>query len=125
MQWTPGGVSDDVEDRRGGGGFRMGGIGGPHLGIGGVLLLGILSLVFHRNLFTLFSGDASNRSGISASDPGAPKTPASQDRAVQFVSFVLDDVQRSWEILLPQQAQRRYRHAKLVLFTDENRFRLR
>jgi predicted metalloprotease len=119
MQWTPGGVSDDVEDRRGGGGFRMGGIGGPHLGIGGVLLLGILSLVFHRNLFTLFSGDASDGSGISTSDPGAPKTPASQDPAVQFVSFVLDDVQRTWETLLPQQAQRPYRHAKLVLFTDE------
>ena len=118
MRWTPGGVSDDVEDRRGGGGFRMGGIGGPHLGIGGVLLLGILSLVFHRNLFTLFSGDVSDGSGISTSDPGAPNVPASQDPAVQFVSFVLDDVQRTWETLLPQQANRPYRHAKLVLFTD-------
>jgi predicted metalloprotease len=112
MQWTPGGVSGDVEDRRGGGGFRL---GGPHLGIGGVLLLGILSLVFHRNLFTLFSGDASDSSGTSTSDPN---TPASQDPAVQFVSFVLDDVQRTWETLLPQQASRPYRHAKLVLFTD-------
>lgn len=32
---------------------------------------------------------------------------------MQFVSFVLDDVQRTWEQIQPQ-----YRHAKLVLFRD-------
>ncbi len=40
MKWTPGGESQDVEDRRdegggGGGGFQFGGI---HIGIGGARL---------------------------------------------------------------------------------------
>jgi hypothetical protein len=61
MDWKPGGVSDDVEDRRdssggGGGGFSGMGFGAPHIGIGGMLLLLVLSLVFHRNLFTMFLG---------------------------------------------------------------------
>jgi len=37
---------------------------------------------------------------------------------VQFVSFVLDDTQKTWEQVLPQQAGTPYRHAKLVLFRD-------
>jgi predicted metalloprotease len=118
MEWTPGGVSNDVEDRRGdsgGGGFSGGGFGAPHLGIGGILLLLILSLVFHRNLFTLFSGDASPDRRATTSDPASN---AAQDTQVQFVSFVLDDVQGTWQNLLPAQANRQYRHAKLVLFRE-------
>jgi hypothetical protein len=41
------------------------------------------------------------------------------DEKVQFVSFVLDDVQRTWENLLPAQTGKPYHHAKLVLFRDE------
>ena len=56
MQWTPGGTSDDIEDRRdegggGGGGPVFGGFG-PHLGIGGTLVLLVLSFVFKQNLLT-------------------------------------------------------------------------
>src|SRR5262249_51993389 len=47
-----------------------------------------------------------------------PARSASQDREVQFVSFVLDDAQHTWERLLPQTGVR-YRHAKLVLYRDE------
>jgi hypothetical protein len=41
-----------------------------------------------------------------------------QNTEVQFVSFVLDDVQNTWQNLLPAQADKQYRHAKLVLFRD-------
>jgi predicted metalloprotease len=121
MDWKPGGVSDDVEDRRneggggGGGGFSGMGFGAPHLGIGGMLLLLVLSLVFHRNLFTLFLGDP------GTDRPTASYAPASggdQSTQVQFVSFVLDDTQSTWQNLLPDQAGKQYRHAKLVLFRD-------
>jgi predicted metalloprotease len=116
MDWTPGGVSNDIEDRRessGGGGFS--GFGLPHLGIGGILLLGVLSLVFHRNLFLLFMGGSpSDRSAATS----APPTSGTESTEVQFVSFVLDDVQNTWQNLLPAQAGRQYRHAKLVLFRD-------
>jgi predicted metalloprotease len=37
------------------------------------------------------------------------------------VSFVLDDVQHTWEKLLPEQAHVPYRHAKLVLFRNSIR----
>ena len=46
-------VSGDVEDRRGQGGFRM---GGPQLGLGGTLLLLLLSIIFGRNFLSFFSG---------------------------------------------------------------------
>ncbi|HLX42125.1 MAG TPA: neutral zinc metallopeptidase [Bryobacteraceae bacterium] len=120
MDWKPGGVSDDVEDRRGdGGGGGFGGYG-PHLGIGGTIVVLILSLLFHRNLFTLFSGGG----GIDTASPDASTEPArartadANDKQVQFVSFVLDDVQHTWETLLPAQSSKNYRHAKLVLFRD-------
>src|SRR4051812_1310100 len=114
MEWTPGGVSGDIEDRRdeggGGGGMGFGGFGAPHLGIGGTILLLILSVVFRQNLFTLFSGaPAEQRAPVAESD--RTRAPGEQ-REVQFVSFVLDDVQNTWDKLLPQQANTPYRHAK-------------
>lgn len=118
MRWTPGGVSSDIEDRRdedsGGGGFGFGGFGGFHLGLGGTLLLLILSIVFRHNFFALFSGAPTAPTAVRSSGPST----AGEDREVQFVSFVLDDVQKTWENLLPDQARVPYRHAKLVLFRD-------
>jgi len=119
MDWKPGGVSDDVEDRRddgGGGGF--GGYG-PHLGIGGTIVILVLSLLFHRNLFTLFSGGGVDTARPEATtEPSRVRTADASDKQVQFVSFVLDDVQHTWETLLPAQTSTTYRHAKLVLFRD-------
>ncbi|HEX4595299.1 MAG TPA: neutral zinc metallopeptidase [Bryobacteraceae bacterium] len=117
MEWTPGGVSGDIEDRRdeGGSGFGGMGIGPQHMGIGGVILLLILSVVFHRNFFALFSSTPTADHGAT-SDPGRD---AAEQQKVQFVSFVLDDVQTTWQNLLPSQTGRPYHHAKLVLFRDE------
>jgi predicted metalloprotease len=109
MRWTPGGVSSDVEDRRGSSGF---GIGGAPLGIGGAVILLILSLVFGRNLFT---------SGAVQQQPAANQPTAQtaeERRQVEFVSFVLDDAQATWENVLADQARTPYRHAKVVLFRD-------
>lgn len=119
MEWTPGGISNDIEDRRddsGGGGFGFGGFGGFHLGCGGIILLGILSLLFHRNLFTLFMGQPGS-APVQTSRPDYGRDQQEQPE-VQFVSFVLDDVQGNWERILPETARVPYRHAKLVLFRE-------
>jgi uncharacterized protein len=46
-----------------------------------------------------------------------PVSEAANEPEVRFVSFVLDDAQRTWESIFQQQG-RVYRHAKLVLFRD-------
>jgi uncharacterized protein len=116
MRWTPGGQSSDIEDRRdsgGGGGFQFGGL---HIGIGGAIVLLILSVIFRTNIFNLIGG------GVGDYDTAANQPDPARDEAekplVQFVSFVLDDTQNTWTNLLPQQAGIPYQHAKLVLFRD-------
>ena len=121
MKWTPGGESRDIEDRRddnGGGGFQFGGM---HIGIGGAIILLILSFVFKTNFFALLSGGGSPAPS-SVSEPNRPRGTSPRDQAekplVQFVSFVLDDTQKTWATILPEQENKPYRHAKLVLFRD-------
>ncbi|ABF43616.1 protein of unknown function, zinc metallopeptidase putative [Candidatus Koribacter versatilis Ellin345] len=112
MDWTPGGRSGDLEDRRGDSGG--GGFGLPHLGIGGLLLIGVLSLIFHKNFFALLSGGSATTAPTTQT---RPVNDAGEEREVQFVSFVLDDVQKTWAQTFAQQG-RTYRHAKLVLYRD-------
>jgi predicted metalloprotease len=115
MRWNPGGVSDNIEDRRGSSG-GMGG-GGLRLGLGGVLLLAVLSIVFKTNFFSLLGGGDS----VNVAQPGTtqsrPLNDPSEQREVQFVSFVLDDAQNTWKQVLPKYGAK-YQDAKLVLFRD-------
>jgi uncharacterized protein len=119
MKWTPEGESQDIEDRRdesgsGGGGFQFGGM---HIGLGGALILLVLSLLFKQNFFALIGGGGATP---VATRPNPAKTEAERP-LVQFVSFVLDDTQKTWEQIFPQQTGKHYRHAKLVLFRNYTR----
>lgn len=112
MRWTPGGRSDDIEDRRDEGG---GGIGGVHIGIGGFVILLILSVVFKRDFFSLLSNTGVS-TGQTVTQPDTQRD-AREEPLVQFISFVLDDTQKTWAGIL-QARGIPYRHARLVLFRD-------
>jgi uncharacterized protein len=115
MRWTPGGVSSDIEDRRGGGGFGFG--RGPTIGCGGAIILLVLSLLTGKNFFTFFdnSGGGPQPSGPTSTAP-VQQTP-DEAKAVEFVSFVLDDTQKTWARILDKEGIQ-YQRAKLVLFRD-------
>ena len=121
MKWTPGGESQDIEDRRdesgggnGGGGFQFGGM---HIGIGGAIILLVLSFVFKQNFFALLGGGSVDPGPAPVSQPN-PARDEAEKPLVQFVSFVLDDTQKTWTEILPEQSNKPYRHAKLVLFRN-------
>ena len=111
MRWMPGRRSDNLEDRRGeGGGF--GGL--PRVGLGGIVVLLVLSLIFKRDLLTPFlsSGGAGQPNPEATAEENAAEEPE-----VQFVSFVLDDAQVTWTRILPTLGKQ-YQPARLVLFRD-------
>ncbi|HEY3707480.1 MAG TPA: neutral zinc metallopeptidase [Terracidiphilus sp.] len=113
MDWTPGGMSNDVEDRRGeSGGFGMGGGG---IGIIGFIILLLISLFTGHNFIgSMLHGGATGNDATNAPAPAAPASPA-ENRDVQLISFVLDDAQKTWTQIFAAH-HRTYRHAKLVLF---------
>ncbi len=106
------GDQSNIEDRRGSSG---GGGGGVRLGLGGVLLVGVLSLIFRRNLFSDLGADGSG--GPVAQ---APRDAAAEEQAKKLAVFAFNDSQRVWAQETPQQ-QVPYRPAKLVLFRDATR----
>ena len=78
-------------------------------------MLLVLSLLFHRNLFTLFSGGgAHGRTGLRI------RRLITRRKAPRFSSYPLCSTmcRGLGRILLPAQGNRQYRHAKLVLFRD-------
>lgn len=114
MRWTPGGRSRNIEDLRGQTGGRM--IGGRGMGIGGAIIALVLSLVFGVNIFDSGGGAPVPQTSPGQVDQPVSSSPAEEER-VQFVSFVLDDVQQTWTQLLPRVGEQ-YRDAKLALFRD-------
>jgi hypothetical protein len=106
MKWSDLGRSSNIEDRRGGGGGRLG------LGLGGTAVLLVLSLLFGRNFFDDVGTTATTQTEGGAL---APADSAAEEPEVRFVSFVLDDAQQTWAQLLPKYGAQ-YHDAKLVLF---------
>ena len=108
MRWTPRGRSSNIEDRRGSRGIGVG------MGAGGAILLLVLGLLFGPD----FMSQVDTAGGTYASDGTlAPADSAAEEPMVEFVSFVLDDAQSTWQRLFAESGQR-YREARLVLFRD-------
>ena len=115
MRWDRGSSNRNIEDRRGqsvggGGGFRMGG----GMGLGGLVLMLVLSLVFGRNFF---DGGGSTVPSQSTGEVGAPvQESATEAETRDFVTYVLNNAQDRWKVLLPQHFNTQYQDARLVLF---------
>src|ERR1700761_3474095 len=116
MDWQSGGMSSDIEDRRGdsggGGGF---GIGGGGIGIVGFLILLVISLVTGHNFLGAFFGGGTQIQQVQQ-QPQTPQQSAAEDRDAHLISFTLDDVQKTWTQIFQEKGWPAYRHAKLVLF---------
>ncbi len=83
------------------------------LGIGGTLVLFLLSAVFGRDLVSDFTG-VTDGARAAPSVQEAPLQDAREEQMVEFVSFVLDTTQAMWRQQMP-----RYQDAKLVVFRDQ------
>lgn len=113
MRWQRGHQSPDVVDNRN----QPGGVGVPSgtafglfrlasmFGWKGILVAGLV-------LVAVLLCQGGNLGGlVGGPAPGPVSSSATEQERVEFVSFVLDDVQGTWAELLPD-----YRKAKLVLF---------
>src|SRR6185503_19285385 len=98
MRWSPGADRGNVEDRRGGGG----GFGMAPMGIGGTIVVLVLSLIFGRD-FVGGGSDTGDQTQTSSGEVGAPvQQSAAEAKEVQFVTFVLDTAQAEWAKILPE-----------------------
>jgi hypothetical protein len=89
------------------------------MGIGGTVLVLILSLVFGRNFMGGSADPGPQGAQQTANGEVAPvqQSPAEASE-VQFVSFVLDTAQAVWSRLEPRTFGHPWTDAKLVLFRD-------
>lgn len=102
--------SDNIEDRRGGGG----GIGRGGVGIGGIVLALVISYFTGINPMTLL-GFIEQTPLARQEAPAAHKPPAN-DESARFVSKVLASTEDVWTDTFRQNG-RQYEAPKLVLFT--------
>jgi len=108
MQWSSGNRGD-IDDARG----RSGGLGVAHLGIGGFLVLLVLSWATGTNLFSLLGTDAGGPSQSVGTAGQVASSPA-EERLVDEVGAVTKDVQDMWA----QELGGRYERTKVRLFRD-------
>jgi predicted metalloprotease len=110
MRWTPGDRSN-VDDERGRSGIPLG--GGVPIGIGGLVILALVSWATGTNFFSLLTSQTGSPSSAVDTSGPARSSPA-EEREVDFVDAVMKDVQETWETQLPRQYQR----TRVVLFRD-------
>ncbi|WP_151445507.1 KPN_02809 family neutral zinc metallopeptidase [Lacisediminimonas profundi] len=114
MKWEGNRESDNVEDRRGGGGLP---IGGGTIGIGSVVIALLASLFFGidpSTVLNLLSGG-----GLAPQQVQAPaRQPPAGDQTARFVSTVLADTEDTWGRIFSEGGAT-YQQPRLVLFSGQ------
>src|SRR5262249_25641584 len=112
MRWTAGN-RDNIEDQRGGsGGGRM-----IPLGIGGFIIVALLSMYTGVDFFSLLGGGSASTTTPVGTTGGAATGSPAEERTVDMVDAVARDAQDTWQDLLGN----RYEPTKVVLFRDSIR----
>lgn len=119
MRQDDGRESENIEDRRGIGMSRGGGIRFPGggLGIAAVAVAALLFGVDPRIIFTAVGYLSSNTAPPTQSSGPARSSPQ-DDQMKKFMSVVLADTEDTWGQIF-QQSGSRYEEPKLVLFTGQ------
>ena len=127
MSWMSSGPK--VEDgrspsERGSGSSRSGELSGPiltdgdfrgaRMGLGGALLVILVSVVFQRSIFESRTGVLTQT--ISRFGSASRSAGGGELHGLQSISFILDDAQKTWERLLEK--NRMYRQARVVFFQN-------
>lgn len=117
--------SSNIEDRRGDGGGGFGGLGGGgglrlgggRMGLGGLLVVVVIALIFGINPLSLLGGG-----GDIAPEPiGQPQSQlapsGAADASGSFVRKVLGSTEDSWGRMFPEQVGKPYVQPTLVMFS--------
>ena len=120
MRWSDFQRSDNVEDRRSGGGSFGGGGGGAGLGIGGMIAIGLISYLTGINPAILLGGYEM----VKGSRPSEQVTTSPQGRPTDqmgdFVSAILGSTEEQWEKIFKAAGQS-YHEPGLVMFRQATR----
>ncbi len=114
MKWTRGTQNDDVVDARG---SR---VSVAKLGAGGavgLLVLVIVSQVLGVDLTGLLGGGGGGTPTSTTHTNNPPQGPDADAETVDFIKFVMKDIQDTFASLYKAEAKS-YRRAKLIIFTD-------
>jgi uncharacterized protein len=112
MRWSSSG-RDNIDDMRGasgGGGFRA-----VPLGIGGFIVVALLSMYTGIDFFSLLGGGQANAPSSSVGTSGSVNSSPTEEKLVDFVNAVTEDVQDTWENVLGG----RYERTRVTLFRDQ------
>src|SRR4029079_18025336 len=110
MRWSAG-DRGNIEDMRG---RWVGGGGMIPLGIGGFIVVALLSMFTGVNFFDMLGGGSSSPRSSTVGTSGATTGSPTEERLVDMVDAVARDAQEVWA----QKLGSRYEPTKVVLFRD-------
>jgi predicted metalloprotease len=113
MRWSSG-DRGNIDDMRGasGGGFRA-----VPLGIGGFIVVALLSMYTGIDFFSLLGGGQANAPSGSVGTSGSVSSSPAEEKMVDMVDAIAEDVQDTWQNLLGG----RYERTRVTLFRDQIR----
>ena len=117
MKWEGNRESDNVEDRRDGGGGGLGGglLGGRSIGIGTIVVALLGGWVFGINPLTIINMLSGGAPPAQVQQQAPAQRPPADDRMAKFVSTVLADTEDVWKDVFAKGGAT-YKEPRLVLF---------